>query len=435
MYLSLSPESTKVISTLHTLEFYVLCPDGRRFPVSELCTEYAKKSDGLFMRTFGDRLVIVVEAIYPGGTVYWHQAFYLSTGTSINQFRGRVASNDTRTNTWMPFHGLVVKGGELRKKISVYENRKIVRKNVSPSIEMTSFYFKKLAHLEGTLQFDPKRRPAKDKGWNAPYTGPKVKTAEEKEEADAIYTLSGTYGSFLPEGYYRNMSDKRPTLFDRFEALSYLLASHALGGNAYAEEVSDPEDPPNYYLLPRILEGGFKEVFPDFFRRFEKPSPSQECLVDAAQTVAITKPNVINEFLTHHGAIGRMSLFLSFGESDIPVPGLTVSSVPIQNLGYEMPLEEFDKVLDNYVTYYFFQYKLNKITKDELIRVYQLPMSTILEELNQQVDEIVQYFTPSDPGFVVTLSESVSEKNYRGGRKSRRNRRRHNRKRATRRKT
>lgn len=429
MFLDLTTESIKVISTLHTLAFFVLCPDGRRFPVSELCAEYAKTPEGIFMRSFQDRLVLVIEAVYPDGRVYWHQAFYLSTGTSVNVFKGRLDSNDARANTWMPFHGLVVKGGRLAKKQSSYKNGDVEYTDASPAIDMIHFYFLKTAHME-YYGYDPTSKPSRE--WN--YT-PVKKTAEQKKEERDRRHLVSSFGSFLPEGYYRNMHQKRSPLFDRFECLSYLLASHDLGGNAFAEAASGAALLP--FAIVRGEEGNrdvdLKEEFPEFCARFALPSPPQACSQEAATSVAITKPNVINEFLTRHGAIGRMNVFRSIGETDIPVPGLNVSSVPIQNLGYEAPLEDYETLLNNYVSYYFLEYKFGKITKDDLIRTLQEPMSTIVVESNKQHSEQFQIFAPNDAGFVITL-QNAEDRTYQGGRKSRRTHRHTHRKRVSRRK-
>ena len=198
---------------------------------------------------------------------------------------------------------------------------------------------------------------------------------------------------------------------------------------------------PNLMVLPPLLSRtgevrniDFQTEFPEFCKRFATPSPPQACLQEASTSVPITKPNVVNEFLTRQGAIGRMNVFRSIGEDDIPLPGLNVSSVLIQNLGYEVPLEEYDQLLNTYVAYCFLEYKLGKVSKGDLVRLLQEPMTTILAQRNKQRPERFHLFSPSDPGFVVTVQDVETEKNYRGGRKSRRTRRRHNRKRASRRK-
>ena len=93
------PNPDDVRATLLNLRFFALCPDGRRVPVEDLCKEYEKDPRGLAYRTFENRLVLVVQAIFPDEIIYWQQAFYMSTG-----------KNSGMPGTWLPFDGIVLQG-------------------------------------------------------------------------------------------------------------------------------------------------------------------------------------------------------------------------------------------------------------------------------------------------------------------------------------
>jgi hypothetical protein len=433
--LFITDEAKKNIRLLHHLEFYILCPDDRRFPVADLCKEYEKKPDGIFMRTFENRLVVIVQAVFPSTKqiVYWNQAFYLSTGTSINSYYGRKGSNDTRANTWMPFHGLVIQGkghGSLNKfdyDLSTME--------ATPSDThkmLNNFYFVKVAHLNNS---DINKTNSYRKMNN-------IKNHLNQTTLAKMQYFEETYANFLPEGKFQDWLGKG-SLYSRFQCLSYLLASHEMGGNAfnYPPPPSNTEKPMNDMtamhlgrvnnhtaairsILPDLSLGPFEKVFPELYKRLAVPSPPQPCFADAIKTTAIYKPNEINAFIDRHGAIGRMNFFRSNGIQDMPVPNLSISAVPFTNLSYEASLEEYDLLLNAYVSYYFIRLRMGMVGKAKFTEAMRASMSDIIRMRNSTFEERNTIVAPDDEGVTFTLAEKeMKHKNYLGGRKSRRNRR------------
>jgi hypothetical protein len=401
MFLYITDTVIKNISTLHTLEFYLLCPDGRRFPVADLCKQYATKADGIFMRTFEDRLVVVIQAVFPDGKVYWNQAFYRSTGTSLNWLKGKQNANDMRANTWMPFHGIVLKQVDIRKYNYSFRNKKTTL--LDPNKIVDNFYFQKLAQLK-----------------YRPFNQEKNKNISR----NSIDQVIEAYGSFLPEGENRGYSETTSHLFDRFDTVSYLLASHAMGGNAFTYEINSASKDPFrhiHHIIPKATSGWFTHLFPELSQRLAIPSPPQTCLDDAVKTTPVNKPNEINDFIESQGAIGRMNLFRAIGMPDIPVPGLSISSVKITNLPYKVPLQVYEELLNGYVSYQFVHYKLGLLSLDDLVAAMKGSISDIIRFENKNKKEQFHSYAPDDEGVTFTLSErAFAQKNYMGGRKSRR---------------
>ena len=92
------PDIPQVRAALFALEFYALCPNGKRIPVQSICEEYTKDPKGLVYRSFDNRLVLILQAVFPGKEIpYWQQAFYLSTGQSSEM-----------KNTWLPMNGIML---------------------------------------------------------------------------------------------------------------------------------------------------------------------------------------------------------------------------------------------------------------------------------------------------------------------------------------
>jgi len=172
------PDPNTMLKKLHTLQFYALCPNGKRIPVNTICEEYSKDPNGLAFRTFQDRLVLVIQAVfqeeeYNGSlsvllnkteTVYWQQAFYLSTGTSSDM-----------KDTWLPFDGIYIEGN-LSRTIGYGKGRERIGKEKT---------------LRGDLWFS-KSAFENPEGWSSQHP------TFDEYKSEALYDRYGSL--YLPEG-------------------------------------------------------------------------------------------------------------------------------------------------------------------------------------------------------------------------------------------
>ena len=331
------------IEAILNLRFFALLPNGKRIPVESLCEEYKQSPSGVFMKSFQDRLVVVVQAVKPDDTIYWNQAFYLSTGTSIGtdgfgNKRNVNVHTLIRGATWMPFHGIIGSapihpyfGKASRPLVDSTDTQRIItiwfaKDSLIPQLKnyggrATEFHF-----INSELLTD----------------GERLKAVE----------LLENYEGFLPEKRLHQVREDK--LFSRMMFPSYLLASHALGGNAYSG---------NYEKELREYLNKTRSYPQSFFERILRPSPVQPCVDEAAKTTPLTILEELNAYIDRHGAIGRANAFRSLG---LEVPGLAASSILLKNMEVRIPLEYYEDMLNYAVGRELIFYLLGKRSKEEV---------------------------------------------------------------------
>ncbi len=337
------------IRNLTKLEFYALCPDGKRLPVQTICEDFnVRPRDGYAYRTFDNRLVIVVEAIFPAEAVYngslstivdsipekvyWRQAFYLSTGESSNM-----------SYTWLPFSGIVIEASILNPK----------QRN---TITGTSWFSKSEygSGLERVLEPYQIRMP--------PLT---------KNELNLLELYDEIYGNlYLPEKNFINTYIGHNP-FDRWGCPSFVLASHALGGSFFRGKGTGER------LFNR---GEDDEIFGNIIKKINVRSPLQECFIIMKVHNQPAKVRTINKYIDEHKAIPIMN---AFRDIDVFPPGLSSVQVPFPEVGYSIPLKEYYHMLLEIVHYHWKMYKLNKLSADEIRKKFSRPQELLKEYLTE----------------------------------------------------
>jgi hypothetical protein len=372
-----------------SLKFFALCPNGKRIPVESLCEEYARDPDGLVLRTFDDRLVLVIQAMIPGEeTPYWQQAFYLSTGTSSKM-----------GDTWLPFDGIVAKyWGNMKEKYVAEHNNKLA---------ITSWFAKDnfLAITDSSQLWYPIRRSL---------------TLNEKKRMIIEKTYSKQY---LPEG---NPLLIRQSNFDRFGTLSYLLASQALGGNSFKRPVT------KYYDSGRSTIREFYDTEEKrnsmnaradaLIQRLDIPSPLQPCFTEMSKTYPISKPVDVNNYIDKHKACSYMNAFRPY---NLFAPGLQYANVPIPSLGYSLPSLEIVNLIQWNVKRLWLSFTKGEISLQEV--------RTKLEHPEKYVDEYTREehlkgeYVPTNTNVEMVVHQSQQGPQtikYYGGKRTRKQKRR-----------
>jgi hypothetical protein len=238
------PNVIEVREKLLTLRFFALCPNGNRIPVESICEEYSRNPNGLVYRTFEDRLVLVIQAMFPDREQpYWQQAFYYSTGKSSGM-----------PLTWLPFDGIVMQGLYFQKANS----KPLPQLKQMASAFARFFPAKKKANNEFNFlnneTLEPRHTTYTGQAWfskNPFYNWSQSSTKSFGPSAPVSLTprmqinelLDKAYGPlYLPEGNYLSSGYG----FSRFGTASYALASHALGGKVFEEGKGGPP----CFLLP-----------------------------------------------------------------------------------------------------------------------------------------------------------------------------------------
>lgn len=380
---------------LLSLEFFALCPNGKRIPVESICEEYARDPTGLALKTFEDRLVIVIQAVFPGiDTPYWQQAFYMSTGTSSGM-----------PGTWLPFDGIVLQGSFYRPNnslsrmplllpkvpstfvmkgkngkpfvFSFQEPPKPKKGNLKPRKSMNStVWFSKypFANLRNGIPGFTRRAPVEH-------------TLEQKKHI----LLQEIYGStYLPEGNYLTGEYN----FSRFGTLSYALASHKLGSAVFADGYAAPSMFP--FVNKDALNTRFREVL-------SHPTNLQPCFKEMSETYPITKPNEVNQYIERHHAFSYMNAFRQEG---IFPPGLSFLNTPIASLGYSMPLQSYEVKLTGIIHRLWIDYKLGLKTLDEIGAILANPRASFKKYEATIRKELV---LPNEPEFLFTVPKQRLE--------------------------
>lgn len=334
--------------------YFALCPNGKRIRVEDLCKEYARDPTGLAYRTFDDRLVLVLQAVNLGdptyvnygnlteipiesGVIYWQQAFYLSTGESSGM-----------GGTWLPFNGILIKSETERELIRFYPSyERRERRANEKTLQGTAWFSKDIFGAPQDRSF---------------FRFSSEMTAEERK----VERLYDTYGRlYLPEGNY--LYYKSP--FDRIATLSYALASHAIGGNLFAQGDGGTS------LRVRYSLQGIPDTIKDQVEtRLNTPSPLQSCFAEMGRTYPITKPNVVNAYIDKEKGVYYMNAFRKEG---IFPPGLAFAQVPMKSLGYSMPVKTYWDALANAVREIWTDYHLGKLTLDDVKAIFANPRGQI----------------------------------------------------------
>lgn len=377
---------------LQTLEFFALCPNGKQIPVENICEEYLKDPNGFALRTFDDRLVLVIQAMFPDeATPYWNQAFYLSTGESSGM-----------GGTWLPFNGILMKGNRERK-ITIFQPYYQHRNRTA---EEKKLFF------SGWFSKDELCAP-QDRSYLLARLQPNQTIEEMKKVA-----LDETYGRFyLPEGDYLYYKSR----FDRFGTLSYLLASHALGGNMY-----------KYKMGSDTLLHGFSygnntsrnKPSESLARYVNKNNPLQSCFQEMASTYPIAKPYEVNAYIDRHHAIFIMN---AFRQENIFPPGLGFLNTPFQALGYSMPIFGDWFALAEFVHDVWYDYNIGKISLDDVRKKF-----TNTKEAVRNYSKKIQKdcATANEPEYTFNIppllrsKEHIEKYKYYGGKQTRRTRNR-----------
>ena len=377
------------IRNLTKLEFYVLCPNGKRILAQNICKEFmANPNLGYAYRTFDNRLVIVVEAIFPKEDIfngslsyliesipeklYWRQAFYLSTGESSNM-----------SYTWLPFSGIVIDASVLKTRW----REKVIGTSWFSKSEYGS-------GLESVLEEYKISMP--------PLT---------KDESKLLKFYDKIYGRlYLPETNFADTFDifgGNP--FDRWGCPSFVLASHALGGDFFrGREVGE-------YLFSKST---FRELFGEVIKKVNTVSESQDCFRIMKYRYPPTKILKINKYIDKYKAIPIMNAFREIG---VFPPGLSSVQVPFPEVGYSIPLKEYYHMLLEVVYYYWKLYKLNKMTAEQIRDIFSNPEGLMKEYLTETRRK--NFIFPNESEYKYTLWRqmiSPAHRQFFGGTKKKR---------------
>jgi hypothetical protein len=367
----------EIIPNLDLLEFYVLTPNGKRIRAEKMCEEFERNPDeGYAYRTFDNRLVLVVEAVFPfqpiyNGTmsvmvnytpekVYWRQAFYLSTGESSSM-----------PSTWLPFSGIIINAKTMRS-IRTYDK----------TVSGTS-WFSKLEYISGS-SITTDRYQIRFPRLNA---GDRAKL----EELDRLYgRLYLPEGNVL-EGIYRNP-------FDRWGTPSFALASHALGGYFFVNPPHSPHGGGDilFYNYSHISE--YQKVI----QKLNKNSPPQRCFRFMQRNYSPTNILTINQYIDKHQAIPIMNAFRDIG---VFPPGLSFIQVPFEGLPYSMPITDYYYMLLEVVFHFWKLYKLQKISAEKVRSIFSNPQSLLKGYLTKE--RRTQDVFPNEPHYKYKLRTNI----------------------------
>ena len=356
------PDVDTVRESLFTLEFYALCPNGKRIPVKSICEEYTKEPAGLAYRSFDNRVILVIQAIFPGKEVpYWQQVFYLSTGQS-----------SAMRNTWLPMNGIMLND----QRVIFFSNPN------KGTYELELWYAKDEFTARSEARFLSFERNLKTR------------------KLTAIKDLYDD-GIFLPEGYLLY----RRSPFDRFGTLSYLLASHAIGGELFQTGNVD-------YFAEAIYN---EELKASLMKHITIPSPLQPCFPDIAKTYPITRLPAVNSYIDEHKATSIMN---AFREYNLFPPSLAEVSVLVPSLGYTIPVRSAWINLKREVWKLFQEWKMGNLTLED-IRATLSDRAAFLEKIRTGL----LYFG-DEPTLLFNIPENHKSfyKNYLGGKRKSRKR-------------
>lgn len=386
------PDVATFLPTLLTLKFYALCPNGKRIPVEKICEEYAQDPNGLVYRTMEDRLVLVIQAVFPekdAEKVYWQQAFYLSTGESSGM-----------PGTWLPFNGILIQGIIHRSLVEDDE----------PQYSFNPRYGLLKRREAQKKSAEEKEKTLLTTGWFSkedfgapgqrdwPFFGGTLEGSKKNVLKEVYDRL------FLPEGRYMYYNSS----FDRFGTLSYVMASHAIGSRLFTYQVGEEFSPA--YRTDEQTAKAFVDLF-------KTSSPLQPCFIEIAKNYPIVKPYEVNAYIDKHHAISYMNSFREYG---IFPPGLAYANVPIKSLGYSIPHKEYWDMIDYAVKKTWEDFKLGKITLEDVKKLFANPQEYTRKV---KIEDRERSIFPNEKKFTFNLNRKAYErkpgmmKYYEGGRR------------------
>ena len=350
------------LAKLLTLKFYAICPNGQYIPVEQLCEKARKSTKDYVYRTFDDRLVIVLEAVFPGegiyngsmsvlidkltDEVYWRQAFYLSTGESSNM-----------RYTWLPFSGIFF---NLHSNLHVDRN--------------LGYKYGEKYDILGETWFAKHEYTAPEYGIQLShrYEFPNTQYFSGQNQRMTEF-LSNLYGRlYLPEGNFIKSSSSGRS-FDRFGCPSYALASHAIGGEFFRPMETFPghfvhagDSLFSSFKMQVANSAGYKSIKD----KLNETSRVQACFPKFATSYPIVKPNVVNKYIDDNKAIPIMNAFRELG---VFPPGFTLIQYPIQEMGYALPIVEYYNMLIETVYFLWKSFMVGKYSKEKLIEKLKDP--------------------------------------------------------------
>lgn len=407
-------ESKKNISELL---FFAILPNGKKIPVESICEHYNLYPEQTFLRTFDDRLVLVIEAVMPkgyywngnwshlSGTIpipgetYWKQAFYFSSGQSSGM-----------RNTWLPFNGIVMKP---RRRTNLNKNLK----------HITVGWFEK-EHFVGSgipgLNMTCKKTDILNK-----------LSEEAKKELDLYNTFYLKEGQKFPD-YTKNNNYHAYYRFDsRFGPVSYLLASYKLGGSEFGElEENNNDDAPAINMnnmIRRIInrqkrdKEKIKTHFPILttlklqleYRNPLPPSPVKQCYILAQKSLPKSKVNVVNDYIERNEAL---TIHNAFRNTGIVIKPLSKVAAFYSHLGYSIPLYNYYRMFNIFVDCLFKQYIAGLLTKEQV----QENVNKSMKEIAEIFFDIKLDFYPNNNKITFIVENADSSMNFYGGRKTRR---------------
>ncbi len=373
------PDPTEAIPFVLSLHYFVILKNGSRIPIEELYSYTQEHPDESIFRTFDDRLVAIVEAIQPDGTLYWRQAMYCSTGTSSGM-----------KDTWFPFNGIFVRSFD-------YSNTKPIK--LEPWFEKE--FFNPSAESERGDKFFRFLPPT------TPY-----------KAVQYVYSRLG-----LPEGdftYYPEHFEDHAE-FDRFGSLSYFVASYKLGSKFFTNmmntKVHKHSEPglmfgytsyhPDHSRYEEILQflntKHYKHI--DMLRSLIE-TPNERNYSTFAKSVPIVKPPVINHAIDEYQA---SSIYNYFRNKPIRIPPYSAYSVFLPSIGYSLPIKSVFSYFHTQISIIF------KLSVEENLSNEEI-QSKIDEAFQEQLD-LVKFTEKKNNYNLVPIPPSQA--NYYGGTRKR----------------
>lgn len=378
------PDPTQAITMVLSLQYFVILVDETRIPIESLFRYVSEHPESSVFRSFDDRLIIIVEAIQPDGTIYWRQAMYYSTGTASGM-----------RYTWFPFNGIFVRDQGYSQSTKKYQ---------------TVIWFEK-------EYFNPTETDERGFQQSTRFNAP----TRASEAAKYVYSGLG-----LPEGdftYYAfNQEDNAE--FDRFGSLSYFVASYKLGSKFFTNMMDEKR-----YASTNTGPFGFRFYHPDkerydrildFLNKKEYKhidtlrsliqTPNMIDYAPLVESIPIVKPNHINDMIDKYKA---SSIYNYFRNRPIRIPPYSAYSVFLPTLGYALPKASVFSWFHRRLNYTFLD-SVEKQSSDEEIQA----------EVDEDFASTIQLmdFESSKNKYNILPIDPSQEKYYGGARKQTRRR-------------
>lgn len=327
---------------LLALRFYILFPNGQRVPIEQSCeaVQHAMTTGDtsfLPLRTFGDRMVLILEAALPTIFVeglpeeiwnfiaptqandqeylYWRQAFYLSTGTSSG-----------KGGTWLPFDGITL-GIDKPDRQTYHMSEFAKRKNGREGYRDQTWFDKK--------------------EFNFPVGVP-----------DEYNILARLYNSF-----YHNCLLIDGSRMERYGSLSYLLASSKLGGSDMAEIAKKWRNLSlsKWHVSHGEADETMLQESIEFAKLFQVPHLLEPCFQGLSQNLGIVSPETINDYIDNFQGCWYYNKLVG-----VTTPPLSSYSVLVPSVQIHLPIFHFKNKLIRIIKQAHFEHLLYVFTNGKL---------------------------------------------------------------------